>query len=343
MQNSLEKVDLEKTSFFAILGLTGTGKSTFINAISNSSYCKVSNKGKSETQTPQLIAFADNKLKHFFRILDTPGLGDSKDNDAIINKINQILISYPYIKKIVILKPYSDLRLADYLQNAIKVMMDSFPLKNFWDHVIIVNNRCVPTDFAYQDFLEEHPESFLDKLKQCYNLRQYMKQKHIDFPKEIKEFHVDSKRKDKFPEIQKEFDNILKNIKETKMMFKKIETKPLKREEKDGKEEGIIIKIEYIPIECTDFMNKITTIRSNYKESSEVKEEYKDQLIKIKEEHKEEYIGDVEPEWFDILSLGISYLIRPTSQYKVYDLTTFKYIKSGKTITERTNETIEIR
>lgn len=100
MQNGLEEVYLEKTSFFAILGLTGTGKSTFINAISNSSYCKVSNKGKSETQTPQLIAFADNKLKHFFLILDTPGLGDSKDNDAIINKINQILLSYPYIKKL---------------------------------------------------------------------------------------------------------------------------------------------------------------------------------------------------------------------------------------------------
>ena len=321
---------LLKTSYCVILGMTGHGKSTFINAITNSKSCKTSNKGSSKTKYINCINF--RKYNHIFKILDTPGLGDSEDNEKTINTIQEIVYLYPFIKKLIIVKPYYEIRLSSHLQNAIKVMMDSFPLKNFWDHVIIVNNRCVPGDCAYQDFLDENPESFLDKLKQCYNLRQYMKQKHIDFPKEIKEFHVDSKRKDKFPEIQKEFDNILKNIKETKMMFKKIETKPLKREEKDGKEEGIIIKIEYIPIECTDFNNKIMTIKKNYKETMIVKEV---KPILLSTQRIEKYVGETSLKWFDIFSFGISYAARKKTIYDIYEREIFLNPRTGlKTINE---------
>ena len=339
---SNREVDLENSSFCVILGMTGHGKSTFINAISDSNNCRVSNKGKSETPKPALIEFKDSN-KHIYEILDTPGLGDSKDNEAIINQINGIISHYPYIKKIIIIKPYSELRLSEYLQNALKVMMDSFPLKDFWDHVIIVNNRCVPTDSAYQDFLEENPENFLDKLKNCDNLKNYMKDKGINFPSKIDEFFIDSKRKNQIKKIKDEFEKILENIKNTKMMFKSITKEPRKKEKKPGKAEETIIIMEYIPIVCIDFQEHKTIIKSEYKERVEVKPEYKDQVIKINDEPKEEYIGEDDVEFYDILTLGITWIFRPTSKYRVYDLLTFKYIKSGKTFTEKANERIEYR
>ena len=117
--------ELLETSYCVILGMTGHGKSTFINAISNSNNCRVSNKGKSQTKYINSIKLKKNN--HSFIFFDTPGLGDSKDNEEVINRIKEIISHYPYIKKIIIIKPYSELRLSEYLQNALKVMMDSFP------------------------------------------------------------------------------------------------------------------------------------------------------------------------------------------------------------------------
>ena len=312
---SNREVDLENSSFCVILGMTGHGKSTFINAISDSNNCRVSNKGKSETPKPALIEFKDSN-KHIYEILDTPGLGDSKDNEAIINQINGIISHYPYIKKIIIIKPYSELRLSEYLQNALKVMMDSFPLKDFWDHVIIVNNRCVPTDIAYQDFLEENPENFLDKLKNCNNLKSYMKDKNINFPSKLKEFFIDSKRKNQYPEIKAEFEKILKNIKESKMMFKSITKEPHVTYEKNGVIEGTKIIIDYDPIKCKDFKDNISIIKTNYKETMKIIEL---KPILLSTQRIEKYRGERSVQWFDVISFGISWAARRTSIYDIYE------------------------
>jgi len=215
--------NLLNESYFVVLGLTGSGKSTFINALSNKSCCKVSNSGESETKKNQGVQF--NRNNHTFIVVDTPGLGDSEDNNVVINQLKTLLSKWPFLKKIIIIKSYTEIRLAKYLQEALMVMMDAFPLQNFWDHVIVVNNRCVPTDEIYKEFLEENPPSFLDILKKYSNLIKYMKSNNIDIPNEIKEFYIDSKKKDKYEQIKKEFDNIAENIKNSNMMFKTI--KPL--------------------------------------------------------------------------------------------------------------------
>jgi len=263
--------NLLNESYFVVLGLTGSGKSTFINALSNKSCCKVSNKGNSETKISQGVEFYLNN--HTFTVVDTPGLGDSEDNEKVINELKTLLANWPFLKKIIIIKPYYETRFAEYLQEALKVMMDAFPLQNFWDHVMIVNNRCVPTDECYRDFLDENPPNFLDNLKYCGNLIEYMKNKNIDIPKDIKEFNIDSKKKDKYEQIKKGFDDIAENIKNTNMMFKTI--KPLLHVKgfKDGIKPEIRIKFEYELIECTDFKDKKTIIKKNYIEHTEVKEE----------------------------------------------------------------------
>jgi hypothetical protein len=333
--------NLIKESYFVIVGLTGVGKSTFVNAISNKKCCRVSVKGKSMTQNHQLIRFSQNH--HTFYVVDTPGLGDSQNNERVINELKTLLSKWPFLKKIVIIKPYTEIRLADYLQKALEVIMDCFPLQNFWDHVLIVNNRCIPTDEAYKDFLEENPETFLDKLKQCTNLLDFMKSKNIDCPNEVKEFFIDSKKKDKFPSIKQGFDDIIENIQNTPMMFKTIRELKHVRDYKDGISKEIRIIFEYDPIECTDFKGNVKIIKKNYKEKTEVKEEYKQKIVKLRDTPKEKYLGSIDAEWYDILSFGISWALRPTERYRVWDESEFKNIQTGQTFVEETNVREELR
>ena len=68
-----------------------------------------------------------------------------------------------------------------------------FSFKKFLDHELIVNKRCIPKDEAYKDFLNEDPETILEKLKQCKKLLDFMKNKNKDIPDEINEFFIDSK------------------------------------------------------------------------------------------------------------------------------------------------------
>ena len=276
-------------------------------------------------------------------MVDTPGLGDSQNNERVINELKTLLSKWQFLKKIVIIKPYTEIRLADYLQKALEVIMDCFPLQNFWDHVLIVNNRCIPTDEAYKDFLEENPETFLDKLKQCTNLLDFMKSKNIDCPNEVKEFFIDSKKKDKFPSIKQGFDNIIKNIQNTPMMFKTIRELKHVRDYKDGISKEIRIIFEYDPIECTDFKGNVNIIKKNYKEKTEVKEEYKQKILKLRDTPKEKYLGSIDVKWYDILSFGISWALRPTERYRVWDESEFKNIQTGQTFVEETNVREELR
>ena len=66
-------------SFFVILGLTGAGKSFFINAISDTNCCKVAASRKSCTQMNEMVSFVYNN--HRYNALDTPGLDDSDNNN----------------------------------------------------------------------------------------------------------------------------------------------------------------------------------------------------------------------------------------------------------------------
>lgn len=311
-------------SYFVILGLTGAGKSTFVNALANKQCCGVSGKGKSMTQNNELIRFSQNH--HTFCVVDTPGLGDSQNNERVINELKTLLSKWPFLKKIVIIKPYTEIRLADYLQKALEVIMDCFPLQNFWDHVLIVNNRCIPTDEAYKDFLEENPETFLDKLKQCTNLLDFMKSKNIDCPNEVKEFFIDSKKKDKFPSIKQGFDDIIENIQNTPMMFKTIRELKHVRDSKDGVSKEIRIIFEYDPIECTDFKGNVNIIKKNYKEKTEVIE-LKPKLLNCYTTSR--YRGEKSVQWYDIFSFGISWAARKTKIYDIYEIKTYLDLRTG--------------
>lgn len=177
-----------------------------MNAKSESESCHISNKGESDTQDFKQVEFAYDHLNLVG--IDTPGLEDFTNNDSKINQIKTLLIKNLFIRKIIFIKPYSEVRILKCYQVALKVFMETFPLKNFWEHVIIVDTRAVPTDDTFQDFLEEGPPSFNDNLLKNKNMIEIKKQKNIDAPNKIEEFFVDSKRYKKYPDIGKKFNQI---------------------------------------------------------------------------------------------------------------------------------------
>lgn len=188
----MSRIPSLEDSYFAVLGLTGAGKSLFLNAISDSNQCEVGSIGKSCTQKNKLITFIYKN--HRFNALDTAGLDDSNDNESKIKNLKDILKEQPMIKALIILKKYNDLRLPGSMQDALISFMEAFPLKKFWEHVIIVNTWANPFDETFKDYIDEPHEQFLEKILQCEKLINIMKDKNIDLPHNLKEYYVCSKK-----------------------------------------------------------------------------------------------------------------------------------------------------
>ena len=72
-------------SYFVVIGITGEGKSLFVNTISEQNKFAVSSKGKSETQQNQDVDFIFNN--NTFVAIDTPGLDDSLYNSEKIKTL----------------------------------------------------------------------------------------------------------------------------------------------------------------------------------------------------------------------------------------------------------------
>ena len=180
----MEKQIDNYSRFFVVLGISGHGKSSFINAISGKNCCFVSNRGKSETQDFEAIDFPFNHLN--FVGVDTPGLQDTHDNNQKINLIKTLLTKYPFIRTILIVKKYDEVRFLPCFQECLEVFMEAFPLPNFWDHVIIVNTRANPTENSFKDFLDDKPPSFLENVLECDNLVKLMKEKIFQSRKRYK-------------------------------------------------------------------------------------------------------------------------------------------------------------
>lgn len=215
IMNNIEETQINNsfdidTNVFVIIGLTGGGKSLFLNALSNKNVCIISNEGKSQTQENEKIKFIFDNQK--FIGIDTPGLDDSLNNLDKINKLKKLISENKTIKKIIIVKKYNDLRLTKSLQDSLIVFMESFPLHNFWDHVLIINTWANPNDENFINFMEENPQKFNDKILNCQYLLDYMKEKDIKLPSEIKEYFIDSYIYIKKNKLKKEFEQIKNDI-----------------------------------------------------------------------------------------------------------------------------------
>lgn len=313
---------LESSSFFALIGNMGAGKSTLINAFARKKLCITGAGGKSVTQEIKSFNFVRNGF--YFKAIDTCGLDekDEKENQKKINKLKGLLAQFPKIKKILLVKKYDDYRLYGSTIKNLLVYMECFPVKDFWKHVIIINTHADTENRIFKHYMKHEFEPMCKKIREQQILMDYMKNHSIDLPNKIEEYFVESKGYLEFPddysEVGTELDKILKDIRSSNPMYDNVEVSGKKDkivENTDNK--GIMKIITYRTITLYDKEEK-------YEIEEILYEEEKTSFRPIKTEYIEEIIEEKDIEWYDIITLGLARIIRDTKYIKQYKINTYK-------------------
>ena len=257
-----------------------------------------------------MVSFEYNN--HRFYAIDTPGLDDSEDVGPK-NLFNKMITEFPKINKIIIVKKYNDSRLPENIQQLLISIMSSFPLKDFWDHVMIVNSWANPDDESFQDYMEEKRVTFCDKILKCEKLLKVMREKCIKIPTRLKEYFISSKNVKNNRKIQETFNEIKRDIQSNGKMFKNIIFSHIKERTTKVNENSYIIT-KYKTITCVGFDERRT-------ESEQILEEREVSLKDCKiayTKEESEFIEDDEVKFYDVLSFGIARAIRNTKKYRLY-------------------------
>ena len=206
-----------------VLGETGVGKSSFINGITNQQACKVSSKGKACTMKFKIVKTRyENSQYHF---IDTPGLNDAKGDEKNINEIKTGLSDYPKFRCILILLKFQDKRLKDTDIKSLKIFMQCFPSKKFWEHVFIVRTHADTSSKKFNKEKKKVEGKIVESINEpaFIDFKNFITNRNIDLPTHIDEFYVDNDEDpDNFSNNEEEFYKIFKKIKKTPLMFKSV-------------------------------------------------------------------------------------------------------------------------
>ena len=141
--NEKEKEQARENGFI-LVGKTGTGKTTILNALFNKIVGKVEKTAKSVTKISSIYYY---KLKNgnVITLIDTPGLGDTERTEK--ENIDQIHLEgitkaisdeNIHIKGILFLTNFQNERFDADEQEALLNYNTVFPLKNFWKSLVVV-------------------------------------------------------------------------------------------------------------------------------------------------------------------------------------------------------------
>ena len=209
-----------------VLGETGVGKSSFVNAITKSQKMEVGHDGKAQTTCYDVM---DNKYKgNTYIFIDTPGLNDAKGDEKNIKQLKDAAVEYPDFRCILLLMKFQDVRLSDSMVKILENYMTCFPLREFWKHVIMIRTRA---DTSNKKFERERKkiEGCIVKCirdKDYENFRNFMSSHDILLPDKIEEYYVDCDNEDsvddRFEFNESQFNLIFEHIKDCPKMFKDI-------------------------------------------------------------------------------------------------------------------------
>jgi len=134
----------EKISIIA-LGETGSGKSLFCKLFSKSETFESKSSRQSVTTQINSITFINEEKKAEIFLIDTPGSNDSRGEEQEKEnlKLTQKFISEQQrINCIILVINFQCPRFSNSFKTSIKNICQSFPLPDFWSHVIIFWTHC---------------------------------------------------------------------------------------------------------------------------------------------------------------------------------------------------------
>ena len=249
--NEKEKEEAKKNGFI-LVGKTGTGKTTLLNAIFNKVVGKVERSAISVTKISKVYYYKSTKGK-VVCLIDTPGLADTdfstnKNIDNIhLDNITKIISEEKInIKGILFLVNFQNERFDASEQEALLNYNTIFPLKSFWKSLVVIF-----THFYSDPNLEEDEEdmkksrdisngeifkTIMEKVKGVSDVISYedLKKKYFNSYPECKNNKMKKNNDRTREELESLFDELSKNS----PLFHQIEVKHFKNYKwtEDGKD-----------------------------------------------------------------------------------------------------------
>jgi tRNA U34 5-carboxymethylaminomethyl modifying GTPase MnmE/TrmE len=201
-----DKMDEVKDKIAILLGITGVGKSSFINCITKTTRCKVGDDTKSCTQA--IMQSDMSKDGYNFYFVDTPGLDDGEGDEKNIKQLDSIKKKYPRINAMIICLKMDDLKLSSSLKKSLIQFMEIFPCSDFWNHVIILRTHA-ERSAKFERKKKNIEGKLLGGIHNDTELTNYMKKNGITVPANLKEFFVDSDKEGLEEDTEKEYKNVI--------------------------------------------------------------------------------------------------------------------------------------
>ena len=167
--NSFSRVEKDKArqNGFLLGGKTGSGKSTLLNVLCNKDYAQTA-RGATAVTKESTVYYHKLKDGQYISIIDTPGLSDpnmiqNKEQDNIHLKGIKKVIKEESIqlKGILFLVNFQEERFDNSEIEALKQYNTIFPLKKFWDYIIVIFTHKFndPNGDSFEEMKENRDDS----------------------------------------------------------------------------------------------------------------------------------------------------------------------------------------
>lgn len=282
---SVEEKELAKQNGFILVGKTGNGKTTLLNAIFNKVVGKAERIAAAVTKESTVYYYRLTNGK-VVALIDTPGLGDTDkitiediDNKHLQGITKVISDEKIHIKGILFLVNFQKERFDSDEQNALLNYNKIFPLKNFWNCLVVIYTHFYADpneDEDEESMIQSRSESngaifetIMEKVKDVSNVISYkdLKKKYFN------SYSVASnnKKKKNNDKTREEMEIIFEELSKNEPLFHQVEIKHIKNHKwkEDGKE--YIGEVEIIGF--FDFNKEPIKERMNIIKKEEVKQQ----------------------------------------------------------------------